>query len=196
MGGTFDPVHTGHLFIAEAAREAFELDRVIFIPTGYPPHKEACSLTSGQQRINMLQLAVRDHPLFQVSEIEVKRKGTTYTVDTLTELKAVYRRDHLFFIIGGDTLPELRTWRNFEKVAGLCSFIVYHRPGYDRTDLEQEAQRLKDTYKADIHFIEGPYLEISSSGIRKRLAENKTIRYLVPDGVVKYILEHKLYKGE
>jgi nicotinate-nucleotide adenylyltransferase len=195
MGGTFDPVHIGHLFMAETAREVLNLDKVLFIPTGYPPHKETSEVT-GQQRIHMLQLAVGNNPSFQVSEMEVMRSGTTYTVDTLTELKTANPRDKFYFIIGADTLLELETWRNFEKVAGMCSFAVYHRLGFNREELEKEARKLSDAYQAEIHFIEGPHLEVSSSSIRKRLAENKTIRYLVPDDVVKYIAEHKLYKGE
>lgn len=195
MGGTFNPVHIGHLFMAEAARQAFNLNKVLFIPTGFPPHKETPGVT-GQQRIQMLQLAIENNPSFEASGMEVMRAGTTYTIDTLTELRNFYPRDNFFFIIGGDTLLELKTWRNFEKVAGMCSFIVYYRPGYDRKELEKEAQRLLEVYQADIHFMEGPYLEVSSSNLRKRLIENKTIRYLVPDEVVKYITEHKLYKGE
>lgn len=196
MGGTFNPVHIGHLFVAEAAREAFSLEQVIFIPTGDPPHKEPSQLASGRDRIRMLQLAVRDNPLFQVNEMEITREGTTYTIDTLIEWKAAHPKDQVFFIIGGDTLPELKTWRTFEKVARLCSFVVYQRFGYNKTDLEKEAERLFQIYQAEILFMEGSYLEVSSSSVRARLAENQTIRYLVPDNVVNYILEHKLYKGE
>jgi len=146
MGGTFDPVHIGHLFIAEQARETFELNLVLFIPTGYPPHKQTSGVT-GQQRVHMLELAVQDNPFFQVSSMEVKRKGTTYSIDTLTELRAVYPEDELYFIIGGDTLLELETWRSFEKAAGMCRFIVYERPGYGWQDMRKEAQRLKNLYR-------------------------------------------------
>jgi nicotinate-nucleotide adenylyltransferase len=196
MGGTFNPVHIGHLFVAEAAREAFCLEQVLFIPTGDPPHKDTSQLAPGWDRIRMLQLAVRNNPFFQVNAMEITRKGTTYTIDTLMEWKTAHPNDHVFFIIGGDTLPELKTWRTFERVDGLCSFIVYQRIGYPREHLEKEAERLSCDYQADIHFMEGSYLEVSSSSIRKRLAANQTIRYLVPDDVVNYITEHKLYRGD
>jgi nicotinate-nucleotide adenylyltransferase len=199
MGGTFDPVHIGHLFIAEAARDAFQLDRIIFIPTGDPPHKKGIHLAPGEDRINMLKAAVAGNPAFQVDAMEVTREGTTYTVDTLKELRSRYSQEDkvsLYFIIGGDTLMELNTWKSFETVAGLCSFIVYGRPGYREEELEREAQKLSKAYGADIHFAEGPFLEISSRYLRHRLVNNQTIRYLVPEAVENYIKDRQLYKGE
>jgi nicotinate-nucleotide adenylyltransferase len=202
MGGTFDPVHIGHLFIAEAARDAFQLDRVIFIPTGDPPHKKANHLAPGEDRIIMLKAAISGNPAFRVDAMEVTREGTTYTVDTLKELRGRYLQESnegaasLYFIIGGDTLMELKTWKSFETVAGLCSFIVYRRPGYREEELENEAQRLYEVYGADIHFAEGPFLEISSRYLRHRLVMGQTIRYLVPEAVENYIHERHLYKGE
>ena len=196
LGGTFDPVHIGHLFIAEAARDAFQLDRVFFIPTGDPPHKKASRLAPSEDRINMLEVALRGNPAFQVSDMEVVRQGTTYTVDTLRELRNRYSKDLLYFIIGGDTLLELKTWRSIRSVAELCSFIVYRRPGYREEEMVGEALRLAEMYHADIHFAEGPNLELSSRYIRHRLERNQTIRYLVPEAVEQYIKEQHLYKGE
>ncbi|WZL78475.1 nicotinate-nucleotide adenylyltransferase [Eubacteriales bacterium mix99] len=196
LGGTFDPVHIGHLFIAEAARDAYGLDRVLFLPTGDPPHKKASHLASGRDRINMLRAALRDNPSFQVDDMEVAREGTTYTIDSLKELKERYPEDFLYFIIGGDTLLELKTWKDFCSVAGLCSFIAYHRPGYEREELAEEAERLAGIYHADICFAEGPGLDISSKYIRHRMERNQTVRYLVPKTVEDYIAEHHLYRGE
>ena len=196
LGGTFDPVHIGHLFIAEAARDAYQLDRVLFIPTGDPPHKKASRLAPGRDRINMLQAALRDNPAFQADDMEITREGTTYTIDSLRELKSRYPEDFLYFIIGGDTLLELKTWKDFGEVAGFCSFIAYQRPGYRKEEMIREALHLAEVYHADIHFAEGPNLEISSKYIRHRLVRNQTIRYLVPETVEKYIKEHHLYKGE
>lgn len=196
LGGTFDPIHMGHMFVAEAARDAFDLNKVLFIPTGDPPHKKSSRLASGKDRITMIQKAIYDNSTFHLDTREVERTGTTYTIDTITELKKVYPHDQLFFIIGGDTLLELETWRNFPAVAKLCDFIVYQRLGYRKHEQEEEALRLQQTYKTHIHFVEGPYLEISSKDIRRRLEKKQTIRYLVPDEVFIYIKEHKLYKGD
>ncbi|MGI6570464.1 MAG: nicotinate-nucleotide adenylyltransferase [Caldicoprobacterales bacterium] len=196
MGGTFDPVHIGHLFIAEAVRDAFSLERVIFVPTGDPPHKKTSRLTPGLLRVEMLEHAICGNPFFQVSSMEVERKGTTYTIDTLKELTAQWPAARLYYIIGGDTLLDLKNWRSFEEVARLCSFLAYQRPGFEGETLEKEAERLSEDFGAEIHIFEGPHLDISSRSIRRRLAQNRTIRYLVPDRVVKYIKEHNLYRGE
>ncbi len=196
LGGTFDPIHIGHLCVAEAARDAFNLNKVLFIPTGDPPHKKSSRLASGKDRVKMIQKAISNNPNFRLDSREIERIGTTYTIDTLTELKELYPHDELFFIIGGDTLLELKTWRNFSSVAGLCDFIVYQRLGYRQHDQEDEALRLQKIYQTRIHFVEGPYLEVSSKDIRRRLEQKQTIRYLVPDEVVIYIKEHNLYKGD
>lgn len=196
LGGTFDPVHIAHLFIAEAARDAYQLDRVLFIPTGDPPHKKTNRLAPGRERIRMLEEAIRDNPAFQVDDMEITRGGTTYTIDTLRELRMKYPGSQLYFIVGGDTLLDLKNWRNFESVAQMCSFIVYQRPGYHNEEMEREALELAKIYRADIHFAEGPNLEISSKYIRSRLVQNQSIRYLVPASVEEYIRKQGLYKGE
>jgi len=195
MGGTFDPVHNAHLFIAETVREAFSLDKVLFIPVGDPPHKKVNRLAPGEDRVNMLREAVRSNPWFQVDDMEIKRQGITYTIDTLKELKARYPGYDLCYIIGGDTLLDLKNWRDFMNVARLCSFIVYRRPGYEDQEINSEADRLAREYQADIAFVEGPGLDISSRYIKSRLYSNQTIRYLVPEAVYEYIKKRKLYKG-
>jgi nicotinate-nucleotide adenylyltransferase len=195
LGGTFDPVHIGHIFAAEAARDAYALDYVLFIPAGDPPHKKNIRLAPGKDRIEMLRRAAEHNPFFKVDPREVERKGTTYTIDTLRELREEYPGNELFFIIGGDTLLELKNWREFNSVAKLCRFIVYERPGVAMDEQLKEANWLEETFNAVIHFLEGPHLEVSSKLIRKRLKNNQTIRYLVPEEVYKYIIEHNLYKG-
>lgn len=196
MGGTFDPVHIGHLVAAETARDAYGLDFVLFMPAGDPPHKKARHLAPKEARVSMLESAVRDNPFFIVDKTEVERAGTTYTIDTLKELGRKYAGDKLYYIIGGDTLLELHTWRCFEEVSRLCSFIVYQRPGYRTDEVRQEALRLSETYEADVCFAEGSYLDISSSDIRSRVFMNKSIKYLVPDSVESLIRNRHLYKGE
>jgi len=195
MGGTFDPVHNAHLFIAEAVREALSLDKVLFIPVGDPPHKNVNRLAPGEDRINMLQEAISGNPWFQVDDMEIKRKGVTYTIDTLKELKIKYPRDEIFYIVGGDTLLELKNWRDFPSVARLCRFAVYRRPGYENAILDSEADRLAREYQADIVFVDGPGLDISSRYIKGRLVNKQTIRYLVPEAVYEYIEKSGVYKG-
>lgn len=197
MGGTFDPVHIGHLIVAEAARDAYDLDEVLFIPTGDPPHKKVEQLAPADKRAHMLELAVNGNSSFSVDMLEIYRKGITYTVDTLKELKVRYPKDAaLYFIIGGDTLLEIDTWKAYEEVVQMCSFIVYQRPGYESEAVRHEALRLLNEYNANIHFVEGPFLEISSKDIRNRILLNKTIKYLVPESIERFIMERHLYKGE
>ncbi len=197
MGGTFDPVHIGHLILAELAICELSLDHVLFLPTGDPPHKKNRQLTSAQKRLDMLQLALEGNPSFSISTIELKRQGTTYSYDSLLELKGLYPDGtRLTYIIGSDTLLELKNWKSFNLVASLCDFAVYERPGIDRSDLRAEADRLEASYQAKVCFIKGPVISLSSSEIRQRVAHNKTIRYLVPERVFKYINKERLYRGE
>jgi nicotinate-nucleotide adenylyltransferase len=195
MGGTFDPVHFGHLFAAEAARDSFNLDHVMFLPVGNPPHKQGRMITSTHHRLRMLELAVAGNPGFSVSLLETMRPGISYTIDTLLALRGLHPAASLYFIIGGDTLLELEGWKRFDEIAALCSFIVYHRPGIHHGAALQQVERLKGSYRARISLLEGPRLDISSSDIRSRVSKGKPIRYLVPDGVKEYIEKFQLYMG-
>ncbi len=196
MGGTFDPVHLGHLLAAEAARESMGLDHVIFIPTGEPPHKRQRILAPAEDRVAMLRLATGSNQYFSVDTIEVDRPGATYTVDTLLQLRERYTDNpELYFIVGGDTLMELKSWKSFELVARLCAFAVYQRLGVGYGQLKEEAEYLKARFDADICFIQGPMADISSSEIRSRAARGSSIKYLVPESVESYITQKQLYKG-
>ena len=195
MGGTFDPVHHGHLYMAEAAREAFSLDQVLFIPVGNPPHKQHRGIAAARDRLAMLSLAVESNPWFSVSALEIDRRGTTYTVDTLMSLQAEVPQAEHYFIIGADTLLEVRNWKSFDRVAGLCRFIVLHRPGVSRAQGEAEAKALHRKYGAQIEWMESLHLEISSRDIRQRTAQDRSIRYLVPEPVAAYIHRMQLYGG-
>jgi len=191
-GGTFDPIHIGHLIIAEVARQECDLDKVLFIPTGVPPHKTGYAVTPAACRYEMVRMAIMDNPYFEVSDIEVKREGFTYTVDTLRELKRIYPADvEFFFIIGSDTLPEVKGWREASRVVKYCHFVVYARPGYDVA--EREIRFLRETMGASIYTIQGPLLDISSTDIRDRIERKKSIRYLVPPAVEEYIYKNHLY---
>jgi len=191
-GGTFDPIHIGHLIIAEVARQECHLDKVLFIPTGIPPHKTSYAVTPAVHRYEMVRIAIMDNPYFEISDIEVKREGFTYTVDTLRELRGIYPGNaEFFFIIGSDTLPEIKGWREASQVVKYCHFVVYSRPGYDV--VEREARLLRESMGASIYTVQGPLLDISSTDIRDRIKQGKSIRYLVPPAVEEYIYKNRLY---
>lgn len=194
MGGTFDPIHISHLFVAEQAWQAFSLDRVLFIPTGDPPHKR--HLADKHQRLRMVELAVTGHPAFEACPLEVERPGVTYTVDTMGALRAQYGPEAAFFyIIGGDTLLDLTSWREHERVMGMTRFIVLDRPGVDPEAVRREAQRLGRAYGAKIDFFPCDRLDVSSTMVRRRAQAGLSVRYLVPDAVRAYMDEKKLYRG-
>lgn len=194
LGGTFDPVHCGHLIIAQEALEKFNLDKVIFIPSGMPPHKNISEVTAPEHRLNMVRLATEGNPYFEVSCIELDRKGYTYTVDTLISLMNIYGGSvELYFIIGADVLQDLLTWRDPDRVFGMCQFIAIPRPGCLNSTFAEETEYLVKTHKAVIHSIETPPIEISSTCIRQRVRMGKSIKNLVPEAVLGYIIENRLY---
>ncbi len=195
MGGTFDPVHHGHLFAAEAAREAFMLNKVLFLPTGSPPHKRDRDISAAAHRIKMLELAIARNPYFEVCSVETDRVGMTYTVDTLEQLTRESPLANFYFIIGADTLMEIGGWKSFHEVAVLCRFIVIHRPGILPAAALKEAERLKVDVQARIEFLESLHLQISSMDIRNRVLEERSIRYIVPEAVLSYIQAFHLYRG-
>lgn len=196
-GGTFDPIHYGHLIITEEARERFSLDKVLFIPSGKPPHKVDTKVTEQEHRLNMVSLAVGTNPHFEVSNIEMERKGYIYTVDTLMQLRRVYGdKAKLFFIIGADIVWDLLKWKDPRRLFGLCEFIVAFRPGYDGNDFIGEIEKLRTEYNTKIHIAETPLMEISSTDIRERIRNKRSVKYLVPESVERYIYDNNLYVNE
>ena len=199
MGGTFNPIHHGHLVTAQEALSQFKLDVVIFVPTGNPPHKVENKLASAEDRYIMTVIATSSNRDFFVSRIEVDRKGKSYTIDTMRMLKKVYGEDSLlYFITGADAILEILTWKNTEEIVALCNFKSATRPGYDLTRLKDLKSKLfnNDMEKANekIFVMEIPALSISSTDIRNRVKNNRPIDYLVPEGVSNYILKNGLYK--
>ena len=193
MGGTFDPIHLGHLVTAEEALVQFNLDRVLFMPTGKPAAKNSQSVTSAEDRYLMTVLATAANPDFDVSRMEVDRPGTTYTVDTLRALRDEFGPAvELFFITGADAVWEIVTWKDADQVAGLATFIAATRPGYDleaaRSAHEEAATRFR------IEYVEVPALAISSTELRARVAARRPIRYLTTESVASYIVKHGLYR--
>lgn len=193
LGGTFDPIHIGHLATAEAVRMEYGLDTILFIPSANPPHKQDVEVTDASHRYAMTVLATETNPHFDVSKIEMERKGLSYTLYTLQELLSLYGEDtELYFITGADALAELHTWHNIYGVLELTHFIAASRPGIDKTD--EIIESFGELGKAKIHRLTIPELEISATDIRQRVTEGRSIRYIVPDAVVQYIEENRLYQ--
>ena len=193
MGGTFDPIHYGHMVAAETARIEFGLDRVLFIPTGSPPHEENRLITDASLRYEMVEMAIQNNKNFMVSRMEIDREGPTYTVDTLRILHSIFPEQELQFITGTDALKEMLTWREHEEVIKLARIIGVSRPGYDSKNLIEKISRMYPFTKNRIAQIEIPALAISSTDIRMRVANNKPIRYLLPDEIRLFIKNKGLY---
>lgn len=197
MGGTFDPIHMGHLVTAEAVRHEFNIDEVLFIPTGNPPHKASLNITCAEQRYLMTVLATATNPYFKVSRMEIDREGRTYTVDTMKELKQIYGKEvKLYFITGADAIHEILTWKNSEELLKICTFVAVTRPGYNKEQLLRQVEDLRLNYETSIQFLEVPALAISSSDIRRRVEEENPIRYLVTEAVESYIGKYRLYQKQ
>jgi len=193
LGGTFDPIHIGHLLIAEDAREVLGLDTVVFIPAGRPWLKADQSVTDPQHRLAMVGLAIGPNPHFQVSDIEVRRHGSTYTVDTLEQLQQDFSPNtEKFLILGMDSLNELARWRSPERLFDLCVVVGVSRPGQEEIDIDK-LESIAEGASGKIVLISGPSVGISGTDIRDRVVHRKSIKYRVPEDVESYILEHGLY---
>ena len=196
MGGSFDPIHLGHLVLAEEARESLGLERVLFVPNRLPPHKPGRQMASAADRLEMVKLAIADHGAFEACDVELRRDGPSYSIDTVRQLRAQHGDGwDIHFLIGADTLPELPTWFHAAELADLCKFVVASRPGQSLANLEP----LRGTFtEAQIEAtasrrIEIPLIGVSSTEIRRRVREGRSIRYLVPEAVREFIIRHGLY---
>ena len=205
FGGTFNPIHFAHLRVAETVREALDLERVLLIPSADPPHKSR-RLTSATHRLEMVKLASASNPSLETLDLELKRPGPSYTVDTLRALSRRYKGQQLWFLLGTDTLTELDSWHEPKTLLGLANFAVVGRPGFEQQPLESLLpERLAGSFIAgpnvlkhesgrEIRSVPFPPLGISASDIRKGIARGASIRYLVPDAVIEYIEKHHLYQ--
>jgi nicotinate-nucleotide adenylyltransferase len=187
MGGTFDPIHHGHLVAASEVANRFELDEVVFVPTGAPWQKADRAVSSAEHRYLMTVIATASNPRFQVSRVDVDRPGPTYTVDTIRDIGAVRPGAELFFITGADALGQILSWKYAPEALRLAHFVGVTRPGYELSD----AHLPDDT----VTLVDVPAMAISSSDVRVRVGQGRPVWYLVPDGVVQYINKHGLYLG-
>ena len=197
LGGTFDPIHKGHIEVASAVLNAAELDQLTFMPTGDPPHKVHRNVTPGTLRLQMVQAAIQEtgNPKFSVSDMEIERSGYTYTIDTLCALHAQNPADEYVWIIGADVLADLKHWKDYHQVFRLCSFIAMYRPGYSRTDFEAEYEELTQL-GTRIQFVEVPSVDISSTEIRTGLAAGQDPSQFVPKSVAEIIETYGLYQPD
>jgi nicotinate-nucleotide adenylyltransferase len=184
FGGTFNPPHAGHLIVAEHVRQELGMDRIIFVPAAIPPHKQTLEIVEGSHRLAMVQRAVEGNACFAVSDLEIRRRGVSFTVDTLEEFKRQAPRDELFLLIGMDNLLEFQSWKDPEKIAQLATIVGLTRPGFT----VGEAAVVRNLILCEV-----PEIAIASSTIRQRIKDGKSIRYLVPPSVEHYINEHRLY---
>lgn len=183
LGGTFNPIHIGHLILAEEAYFKLKLDKLVFVPAFMPPHKEPEIVINPKHRLEMVKMAIEDNRAFEVSTVEIDAKKKSYSIETLKEFRSVYGEDsQLFFITGSDSLKDLFSWRDINDIFKLSNFIVASRPGYPLKEVPKEVQTVVITP-----------IEVSSEDIRRRVKEERSIRYLVPENVRKYISAHNLY---
>ena len=197
LGGTFDPIHLGHLIIAENVREQLDLNKVIFIPAAIPPHKTSREIIHQKHRLNMVLLATEKNPFFEVSDLEIRKGGISYSVETLKIIQARIKvPSEYFFIIGSDSLSELYSWKDIDQLAAMCNFVVVARPGFELRKIEEMDLHLsKETENRVLScLIETNPIGISSTDIRERVKKGQSIKYLVLPAVEKYIYEHNLYK--
>lgn len=193
MGGTFNPIHYGHLMIAEDARSFCDLDEVIFMPSGSSYMKEADEILDGKLRLAMVKQAVCSNPYFSCSDMEIKRAGNTYTYETLEELQHKYPEAELYFIMGADNLFSVENWRYFERILRGCTLIVASRGEVSYDSLKMQALHLKETYQASVILLPERKMDFSSTEIRERILNGKSVRYMAPEGVCNFINERQLY---
>jgi nicotinate-nucleotide adenylyltransferase len=207
IGGTFNPIHMAHLRIAEEVGDRFDLERVLFMPTAAPPHKPLAGELPFATRCAMVELAVADNPRFAVSDIEGRRGGKSYSIDTLRTLREAHPGDELFFIVGSDSFRDFSSWREYTAIFDVCNVVVVERPDAAIADLtaglpvaiarqfcyHAAERRLAHRSGYSVYYLEGIPLAISSSTVRELVCQERSIRYLVPDAVAHYIKEQRLY---
>lgn len=194
MGGTFDPVHYGHLLIAENAHEQYALDEVIFLPTGQSPHKDIRQILDADDRMEMLRLATEDNPHFSCSDYEIRKEGISYTYLTVQAFYEQVAGDDLFFIMGADSLAYFDSWMRPDEISRMSTILAAVRDGLNQEELQPIREFLHQKYGTSIYFINTPNFSVSSRNIRKRITSGQSIRYLVPEVVEQYLKEHHIYQ--
>ena len=197
LGGTFNPIHVGHLKIAQAAQKKLKLDQVLFVPAFRPPHRPLTALASAKHRLEIVKLALGNHPRFLPSTVEIQRRGKSYSVDTLKRLRQMYKKGtRFFFLIGSDSLHELYSWKKIATLSKLCEFAVLTRAGFQTKGVTPKMLRLPPAVfrRVTRHFLAIRPVKVSATQIRERARKGKPLRGLVPKKVAEYILKNKLYR--
>ncbi len=193
FGGTFDPVHYGHLLLAEQCREQCALDEVWFLPSGSPPHKQDARITDGKHRTEMLKLATAGHPAFVVNDLELHRSGPTFTVETLRDMRERYPERELFFLIGADSLHDLPTWRAPAEILNLATLVAVNRGDRPLPEVQPLLDRIGEIPATRIQLITMPGIDLTATDLRRRVAAGKSIRFMTPRAVEMYIEQHGLF---
>ena len=196
LGGTFNPIHTGHLLLAETARQSFSLDEVLLIPSGCSYMKDPKEILPGPVRFAMVKLAAGENPCFTASDMEITRQGNSYTCDTLLALKEKYPDSILYYIVGADTIFHMESWKNPAQIFANCVTLAAVRKGYDQKRLQEKIAYLCEKYRTQIYLLPSLYVEISSTDIRSRCSAGKSIRYLVPEPVRHFLEQEGCYRKE
>lgn len=194
MGGTFNPIHLAHLYIAYEAKETLNLDKVIFMVAGNPPHKKESQVIDSNYRYDMVKMAIKDYSGFEISDYEIQKQGYSYTYETLKYLKGDEGDVGVFFIAGADSLMDIEKWKNPELVLSNCTFVAFNRGDYSKEILEEKKKKLQDKYNSNIILLDISNLDISSSMIRERIMNGKRVDFFMPDNVIEYIEKNNLYR--
>lgn len=195
MGGTFDPIHNGHLIIAQCALESYQLDEILFVPSGIPWLKDISKVLNKKTRVSLTGLAIEGNQSFALSTIEIDREGNSYSYKTVEELKEQNPDVDYYFIMGADSLFEIETWKNPAELMKNCIILVAVRDEYNDIQMNEQIHYLQEKYHAEINLLQTPRLDISSTDIRRKVAEGKSIRYMLPDSVIDYIKKLHLYES-
>ncbi len=194
LGGTFDPIHNAHLLLGESAREQFGLDRVIFIPNQLAHFKKRTEISSGEERYQMVKMAISDNPYFTCSRLEIDKPQGSYTIDTINDLKLMYPGDELYLILGADSVIGIDTWYNAKELLSSCIILAAVREEDDLSSLDKKRRELKKMYNADIRLLTFNRIDISSTDIRERVKIGRSVRYMLPDECIEFICIKGLYK--
>lgn len=194
FGGTFDPIHNGHLYIAQEALHQLGLDKVIFMPSGNPPHKTNKEITDGSIRYELVKMAIRQNNCFEVSDYEIRKKGLSFTYQTMEHFHNIDKNVSWYFITGADCLMDLEGWKNVDRILNSCVLVVFGRPGYNKDKLLEQKEKIEAKYNKEIIYLDLLLLDISSSSIRKSIRDEKRVDYFLPHGVYNSIMELGLYR--
>lgn len=193
FGGTFDPIHIGHLYIAYQALYKLNLDQVIFVPSGNPPHKAHKKIADSKFRYEMVVNSIKNEKKFVVSDYEIKKEGLSYTYETINFFKSMEKDTQWYFIVGADCLMQINTWKNVKSILSNCKFIVFNRPGYNLCDILKWKSIVEENYKEKVEFLNIPIVDISSTNIKEMMRGGQEVYYLLPPKVYEYIKDNHLY---